>query len=208
MSGAVYCLTYPPSLFFKRASCCWKFWLAYIHLHFLSGNNTAPFRQTEPSPPYLNMALSLCSVLCSELASERIFYLHVPCLLPGRLTEVSSDVHVWSPVVPPWHPALTFAPLVSISERCSAMMRWCKCEDVILILTCFFKKNKQKNLQLMSGNKSFGFHFTFALKLQTGEKTQNNKKNSRLNFFFCFERLYVIFSSYSAMLHIAFFMLS
>lgn len=42
----------------------------------------------------LNMALSLCSVLCSELASERIFYLHVPCLLPDRLTEVSSDVHV------------------------------------------------------------------------------------------------------------------
>lgn len=29
----------------------------------------------------------------------------------------------------------------------------------------------------MSGNKSFGFHFTFSLKLQTdGEKTQNKTK--------------------------------
>lgn len=149
------------------------------------------------------MAWSLCSVCCAlnwPLRESFTCMFHV--CYHGRLTEVSSHVHVWSPVVPLWHPALS--PLLHLClflKRCSAMMHWCKCEDVILILTwCFF----------LSGNKSFGFHFTFSLKLQTdrGKKTQNNNNNknpSRLIFFLALERLYVIFSSYSAMLHIAVF---
>lgn len=75
-------------------------------------------------------------------------------------------------------------------------------------LVCFLKKQTKKTP--MSGNKSFGFHFTFSLKLQTdrGKNTKQQQKNpSRLNFCSCFERLYV-FRPNSAMLHIAFFMLS
>lgn len=123
MSDALNYPTYPPALGLKRATYCWKFWLAYIHLYFLSGNNTATFTPTKGSLPYssrhVNMGFFLSCLLCSELAPERIFYLHVTCLLPGRRTEVSSyRCTLWSPVVPPWHPALTLAPLVSVSERC------------------------------------------------------------------------------------------
>lgn len=116
MSDALSCPTYPPSLGFKHTSYCWKLWLAYIQLHFLSGNNAATFMQTKASLPYsnrrVNMGLLPSCLLCSELAPERIFCLHVTCLLPGRLTEVSSYrwyclISSGSTMTPSSHPCST-----------------------------------------------------------------------------------------------------
>lgn len=88
------------------------------------GNNSATFRRLPV------VGLSLVCVLCSKLASEWFFYLHV-CDMAGWLRWVHTALLLWSPLVPPWrasHPD----PLVSSSEWWWAVTPCCERKVVTL----------------------------------------------------------------------------